>query len=164
MQEFTSKEKYIKDNFQDYMEKYDISFDREFDVEYMLGLRYDLLNTSDNHTKAKMDLAKIYHEFSSKLNLKPKLKENMLSNSKVLILTKAGSVQVAANYIKDMCDYGDNLTSFVSGYSEATIKTKQIEYTIQGEDKIDTTLKGKRFDHVIKLLEDRELTRKFLRK
>lgn len=69
-----SKEKYIKEKFNEWKEYYVIPFNKEFYVKVLLGLQYDFNVLPDEHIKAKKDLLDAMYLIQRNINLTPKKK------------------------------------------------------------------------------------------
>jgi len=68
---FPSVNKYVEEQFKQWQEIYDISYEDVFNVKLLLQLRYDILHTKPEYTKTKLELIEMSNRIQSRLRLKP---------------------------------------------------------------------------------------------
>lgn len=125
------KQSYIINRIQEYREKYDIPFDQEFNLEYMLAIEYDLKHVFDDHTRTKIDLTKIYHDFQSRLRIEEK-KVIPNENKKIILIVanSIGSVREMFELARDIIGSSDNIIDIYESRNSYTITAREFEVRI----------------------------------
>lgn len=71
MSDHVSRESYMESEFKKWQEKFEIPFEKEFDVKALLSLQYQFMVTPDEHIKSKKDLIDAIHRLQYNLKLEP---------------------------------------------------------------------------------------------
>ena len=138
-----SRERYIESEYKKWEERFEIPFEKEFDVRALLSLQHQFLTLPEEHVKTKADVILTINKLTERLDLKRK---TVIKDEDKLKVT------FVVNDQRQLVDLEDILTSSMKDTtknvlrhnpSSTTIKTEQYNIRIHVNN---NDLRGQRSD------------------
>jgi hypothetical protein len=150
-----TRESYIESEYKKWEEKFEIPFEKEFDVRALLSLQHQFLTLPDEHIKTKADVISTLNKLNERLSLKEKKTFKFCDRKSILFIVEDSF------HMKDLEQF---LTSTIGNKKidntfnstfHTKIKTEEFDIRISLDN--SNTLRGQRADFVYKLTDGRKL-------
>lgn len=158
MESRVNRKEWVESEFKKWKERYEIPFEKEFNVKALLELKYQYYNTDDNHVKTKADLIHTIVKLQNDLNLKMKRKA---SENPVKLLFVANNSQQARSLFEFLINVIDRENIVKVFYNDRRITTK--DYDIRIATKDHPANRGIRCHDYFNLTGDKEFEEQYLK-
>jgi hypothetical protein len=147
MSNLASRESFIESEYKKWEDKFEIPFEKEFDVRALLSLQHQFLSLPDEHVKTKADIIITISRLTERLNLK---KKNILKDEDKLKVIFVVDDEVNKKELSDILTKvtGVNDNDTFNTPSSVNIKTDQFNIKIVLNN---DHLRGQRADFVYKV-------------